>query len=51
MAAELVNPLFVGYIIDAIIAKDRAVIDKYVIIWMGITVTSSFINGVQSVVL
>lgn len=48
MSAELVSPLFVGYIIDAILTKDREMIDRLIIIWMSITVSSSVVNGFQS---
>ena len=45
MTAELVSPLYVGYIIDAIVAKQTDEIDRLVIIWMSITVASRIVNG------
>lgn len=51
MAAELVSPLYVGFIIDAILAKKKEEVERLVIIWMTITVTSSIINGLQNFLL
>ena len=51
MAAELTSPLFIGYIIDAILKKDKEQIESLVKIWIAITVSSSFINGLQSFVM
>lgn len=51
MAAELLSPLYVGYIIDAIIKRDKDQVNNLVIIWMSITVGSSVINGLQAFIL
>lgn len=48
MAAELTSPLFIGYIIDAIVAKNKEDINRLVIIWLIITVSSSIVNGLQT---
>ena len=45
MTAELVSPLYIGFIIDAILAKKKDEVNRLVIIWMSITVVSSIING------
>lgn len=51
MAAELLSPLYVGYIIDAIIERDMEKVKNLCVIWMAITVSSSFINGLQGFIL
>lgn len=51
MTAELVSPLYVGFIIDAIVEKKMEEIDRLVIIWMSITVASSILNGLQTFLL
>lgn len=51
MAAELLSPLYVGYIIDAIILRDKEQVKTLVITWMTITVSSSIINGLQGFIL
>lgn len=48
MTAELTSPLFIGFIIDAVIAKDKQEIERLVMIWLTITISSSVINGLQS---
>lgn len=48
MSAELASPLFIGFIIDAVLAKDQNEINRLVIIWMSITVGSSILNGLQA---
>lgn len=48
MSAELTSPLFIGFIIDAVLAKDQNEINRLVIIWMSITVGSSILNGLQA---
>jgi len=51
LGSELSSPLFVGYIIDAIIAKNRDEINRLVVIWMCITVVASIIGGIQTYIM
>ena len=45
MLGELVSPLFIGMIIDAILKKDKDEINLLIKIWIIITVSSSVVNG------
>ena len=47
MVGEFVTPLFIGYIIDAIIELDYDQVNEYVIIWCCFNVFGSFIQGCQ----
>lgn len=50
MIGEFANPLFIGWVIDAIVAKDMEQVKIYVVWWMTFNTVGALLTGAQSII-
>lgn len=50
MIGEFANPLFIGWVIDAIVDRDMEQVKTYVVWWMTFNSVGAVLTGCQSVI-